>query len=244
VSVQLSVYPDAQATARAAVAELEEWGQECIRMQNRYLMSLAGGSTPRAVYELWAQTSKLAWPQVDLIFGDERCVPPDHAESNYGMVKQALMSRLPRPPHVHRMPGEDPDPEHAALQYERTLGKLLEPEEGADLVLLGIGGDGHTASLFPDSPALEEMERRCVATKAPGGKQRRLTLTFAEFRRAQRILFLVVGKDKAKILREVLEGEFNPLKLPSQNLLRDNELETFLICDEAAAALLEADYPE
>lgn len=243
MSVQLSVSPDAAATAQAAVARLEAWAQECIRTQNRFLMALAGGSTPRRVYELWASTSRLNWPQVDLVFGDERCVPPDHPDSNYGMVKQALIGNLPRPPRVHRMPGEDADPDHAALQYERTLNKLMEPEEGVDLALLGIGADGHTASLFPESPALEEMERRCVATTAPDGKSRRLTLTFAELRRAQRIMFLVVGKDKAKILREVLEGDLNPLKLPSQNLLRDYELETYLFCDEAAAAGLAAEYP-
>ena len=243
MSVQLSISPDAETTAREAVAQIESWGQDCIRTQGRFLMALAGGSTPRKVYELWAATSRLNWDQVDLVFGDERCVPHDHADSNYGMV-QALMSKLLRPPHVHRMPGEDPDPDHAALQYERTLTKLVEEEVGVDLVLLGIGADGHTASLFPDSPALEETERRCVATTAPDGKTRRLTMTFAELRRAQRIMFLVVGKEKAKILREVLEGELNPAKLPSQNLLRDNLLETYLFCDEAAAAELEADYPE
>jgi 6-phosphogluconolactonase len=240
----MSVSRDAPATARAIISRLEEWGQECIRTQIRFLMSLAGGSTPRQVYELWASMSRLNWPQVDLVFGDERCVPPDHPDSNYGMVKQALISNLPRPPRVHRMLGEDPDPDHAALQYERTLNKLMEPDVGLDLALLGLGADGHMASLFPDSPALEESERRCVATTTPDGKSRRLTLTLPELRRAQRIVFLVVGKDKARILRDVLEGELRPLRLPAQNLLRDNELETYLFCDEAAAAGLEAEYPE
>jgi 6-phosphogluconolactonase len=244
VSVILNVSPTAADTAQAVVDQLEEWGEESIRTQVRFVVALAGGSTPRQVYELWAKTSKLDWPQVDLVFGDERCVPPDHKDSNYGMVKQAFMSHLPRPPRIHRMPGEDPDPDHAALQYERTLNKVTEPDEGVDVTLLGIGADGHTASLFPDAPTLDEMDRRCVATIAPDGKTRRLTLTFGEFRRAGRIVFLVTGKEKAKILREVLEGDYNPQRLPAQNLLRDNELETYLFCDEAAAAGLVEEYEE
>ena len=241
MSVHLYISPDPESTAQAAMAQLEAWGAECIEEQNRFRTSLAGGSTPRRIYELWAQESKLDWQLVELLFGDERCVPPDHPDSNYGMVKRSLLDRLTQLPHVHRMAGENPKPEEAAIQYERVLQRLMGEGEGLDVALLGMGGDGHTASLFPQSPVLEETERRCVATKAPDGAPR-LTLTFAELREAERIMFLVVGTEKAGILREVLEGDFDPLQYPSQTLLRDNELETHLFLDEAAAEPLESEY--
>ena len=137
------------------------------------------------------------------------------------------------------MLGEDPNPEHAAVQYEHVLDKLLDGDAGIDVVLLGMGSDGHIASLFPGSPDLEEMGRRCIATLAPDGKTQRLTLTMGELMRAQLSAFLVVGEDKAKIIKEVLEGDLDSARLPAQAFLRESESDTYLFLDEAAASLLD-----
>ncbi len=163
---------------------------------------LAGGSTPRALYELLASDdyrSRLDWPELQVWFSDERAVPPGHADSNYGMARRTLLDLVPiAEDAVHRMHAEDIALDAAATRYEATLPARF------DLALLGMGPDGHTASLFPGTAALEEEERRVVGTSTPMG--RRMTLTFPALASAHHVLFLVLGEEKRAMLREVREG--------------------------------------
>src|SRR5207249_5318452 len=161
-------------------AELFVWlGEQTMAASGRFRVALSGGTTPKGLYAALAGpdfSTKLAWPRVDFYFGDERCVPPDHPDSNFDMANQTLFRPLKiQPEQIFRMSGEDDRPERAALQYEELLRKefsVLAPARPSfDLVLLGLGEDGHTASLFPGMQAMNERERLVVATTAPqGGK--------------------------------------------------------------------------
>lgn len=173
-------------------------------------VALAGGSTPAAVYARLKEVD-LDWGAVAFYFGDERCVPPDHPDSNYSMAEQALLAALRTyEPRVHRMEGEDPDAEAAAERYARLLPPAL------DLLLLGMGEDGHTASLFPHSPALEES-RLVVPVVGPKPPPRRLTITPPVIRAARSKLVLVRGADKARMVALALEGPFDPRERPVQH---------------------------
>ena len=244
MALHLAIHDDPASNARAVTEQLDSWGRDALAARERFVVSLAGGSTPPEIYRLWAETSQLDWPRVDFLYGDERCVPPDHADSNHGMVRAALLERLKAQPRVFPMAGENPDPTAAARDYEQVVRDVLGDDGRIDVALLGIGGDGHTASLFPDGialnkAALDETERRCVANRAPDGSDR-LTLTFPELRRARRLMFLAVGEGKAAILQEILEGPLQPKRLPSQTLLRDDALECHLFCDRAAVRQLKS----
>ncbi|MBI4082864.1 MAG: 6-phosphogluconolactonase [Candidatus Lambdaproteobacteria bacterium] len=235
MTLRLEVAPDPEQAARAALALLRAACAEAIAARGRALVSLAGGSTPKLVYRQWAQATDQDWPRIHLLYGDERCVPPDHADSNHRMVQESLLDGLPAPPQVHRMRGEDADPEVAAADYGRLVRDLLGPEGRLDLALLGMGPDGHTASLFPGRPALAEAKHRCVATLAPDGRTRRLTLTIPVFKAARQVVFLVTGAEKAATLRDVLEGPLDSQRLPAQTLLRDPAANVVLVMDRAAA---------
>ncbi len=235
MTLKVETARDSAELAARAAERLDTLGGDCIARQGRFVVSLAGGSTPKALYRLWGERSRLDWTKVHLLFGDERCVPPDHPDSNAGMVEAALLGQLKARPQVHRMLGEDPDPHRAARQYEQELHDLLGGEGAIDLALLGIGGDGHTASLFPGAEALGERERTCVATLAPDGETRRITLTVPALARAREIWFLAAGTGTAGIVQRVLEGPLEREKYPSQFLLRDESLTVTLLLDEAAA---------
>ena len=190
-----------------------------------FRVALAGGTTPRAVYRLLADDPYMDFSQWQVFWSDERCVPPTSPESNYLMAKQALLDRLAAPPAlVFRMAGEG-DPAAAALAYERAVYELVPPNPAAgtgvtprfDLILLGMGADGHTASLFPGAPALAEQERLVVATAAPSG-QPRLTFTYSLLNAARRVLILVSGAEKAATLRAVLKGPHDPTHYPVQGV--------------------------
>lgn len=164
-------------------------------------ISLAGGTTPRRAYELLAAMPGIDWSQVHLWFGDERCVPPDDPESNYRVARESLISRIDIPAaNVHRARGED-DPEAAAAAYASEIDGVW-----LDLALLGLGPDGHTASLFPGSPALDVRDRAAVAVTASKPPPRRITLTFPVFERAVSILILAPGESKADAIAAVLRG--------------------------------------
>jgi 6-phosphogluconolactonase len=164
-------------------------------------LSLAGSNTPRRAYALLAAEPGIDWSQVELWFGDERCVPPDDPDSNYRMALEALISRIDIPDaNVHRVRGED-DPAAAAAAYAREIDGVF-----LDLALLGLGPDGHTASLFPGSPALAVRDRAAVAVTASKPPPRRITLTFPVFERAQSILILAPGAAKADAIAAVLRG--------------------------------------
>jgi 6-phosphogluconolactonase len=179
--------------------------------EGRISVALSGGSTPALLYEHLAKdyTTEIPWGRLDLFFGDERAVPPDHPDSNYRLALTSLLSRVPEPaPKVHRMPAEEKDLEAASRRYEEEIRGAVPP--GAlqvpafDLIWLGIGDDGHTASLFPGSAALDEKERLVVPSFVPSMGKHRMTFTFPLINGARKVQFLVFGKKKAPIVREIL----------------------------------------
>ncbi len=240
MSLRIERATNADDLAAMAAARIDAAALEAIRARGRFIISLAGGSTPRGVYSQWAQRGRVDWSKVALVFGDERCVPLDDPQSNYGMVQQALLSRLKVTPYVLRMEGEDPDPDRAARRYDQQLAELLEPDERLDLALLGMGNDGHTASLFPSQETLREGVQHCVSTTAPDGKLQRLTLTVPCLRLARQIVFLVAGQDKAAMLQTVLYAPLDPERYPAQFFLRDERLPVALLLDRAAGAQIKA----
>src|SRR6478609_10319348 len=194
-AIQLAVASDpAEASVRAAAAL-------AAAARTGGSISLAGSNTPRRSYELLAAEPGIDWSQVHIWFGDERCVPPDDPESNYRMAHETLISRIDIPAaNVHRIRGED-EPDAAAAAYSREIAGL-----SLDLAVLGLGPDGHTASLFPESPALEVRDRAAVAVTASKPPPRRITLTFPVFERAASILILAPGEAKAQAIAAVLRG--------------------------------------
>jgi len=208
------VYPDADALARAAAVELLRRAQESIGARGVFTLALAGGSTPRKLYSLLATDpafGNFPWAETQLFFGDERHVPPDHADSNYLMVKSTLLaSGLVPEANVHRVHAEQTDADMAAHNYEVEIKSLFTTAmlSGGfprfDAILLGMGPDGHTASLFPGSKGLEEKERWVVANWVEKFNTNRITFTFPVLNAAEAVLLLVAGADKADMLHEVL----------------------------------------
>jgi 6-phosphogluconolactonase len=206
---------DGQAWTYKAAALIRKLSEEAIASAGRCLLALSGGSTPTTLYHTlttpeWRQ--QLQWRQMRFLFGDERCVPPDHPESNFGAAQRALFRPLAIDPHhVYRMKGESEDPTLAAREYEATLRHVADvPPPGfptIDLILLGLGDDGHTASLFPGSPALHDGMHAVAVTHSPKGIRLRLTLTLGVINRATVVLFLVTGSAKAAMVRAVLEPQ-------------------------------------
>jgi len=228
------VLPSAAALADAAAARFVAAAGDAMASRGQFIVALSGGSTPRGTYlRLGAEAlvSKVMWSRVQVLWGDERCVPPDHVESNYRMARETLLDRVPVPAaNVHRIHGED-DPATAAAAYEATLRALAR----IDLVLLGLGEDGHTASLFPGSAAVHEQTRWVMAARAAAASMWRITLTPAVINAAAQVLFLVSGGAKADILRRVLEGPRRPQELPAQAIAPSNGRVRWYV-DAAAAA--------
>jgi 6-phosphogluconolactonase len=221
--------------ARAAARRLALEIRRVLESQERCSLALAGGSTPRPVYEQLAAESAGGnpWSRIDVYFGDERCVPPDDPASNYRMVRESLLERVPLDRgRVHRMEGERPDHDAAALAYEKLLPRRL------DLLILGLGADGHTASLFPEAPSLAETRRRVLAVRGPGPLVDRLTITSPVILEARLTVGLVAGADKAEALARVVAGPYEPRRTPGQ-LARAG----LWIADTAAAARLEPGRP-
>jgi 6-phosphogluconolactonase len=216
----------AEHVTAAVVASLET--------QGRCALALTGGATPRPVYELMAASplsNRVAWDHVTIYFGDERCVPPDDPRSNFRMADESLLSRVPIPrASIQRMEGERTDYDAAAADYARRL-----PDE-LDVLLLGVGEDGHTASLFPRSPALRETLRRVVPARSPAPPAMRLTITPPVIRAARAIIVLARGRTKAAPIARAVEAPWSPEEVPSQ-LARGG---TWLL-DRAAAAELQRD---
>lgn len=212
-----------------------------------FRLALAGGTTPMPVYRALAEDPDIDWRRWQLFFGDERTVPPEHPDSNYRMVREALVDRLPVQPLVLRIPAEA-EPDVAAESYALTVQKMVPGNARAvgtntprfDMILLGMGGDGHTASLFPHTPALDETERWVVANPVPQLDTTRITFTIPLINAARRVLFLVSGADKADMLRQVLAGPFEPARLPSQSIHPPVGNLVWLV-DEAAYSAIDAE---
>jgi len=228
--------------ARGAAERFVELGQAAIDARGCFSVGLAGGSTPKRTYELLASEAyreQLNWSKVHIFFGDERCVPPDHSESNYRMANEALISRVSiPPPNVHRINGLGDAVANASL-YEDELRTFFNPASWPrfDLVLLGMGDDGHTASLFPGTKALVEPRAWVVANWVEKFGTFRITLTAPAINHAANIAFLVTGATKAERLLEVLRGALDPEKLPSQ-LIQPLDGSLFWLVDKAAAGRL------
>jgi 6-phosphogluconolactonase len=220
-SPQVHVFADAQQVAQAAAERFVAAAAAAIRATGRFSVALAGGSTPQRAYELLADQplrAQVDWAHVHLFFGDERCVPPTDPQSNFRMASLALLDHVGLPPrNVHRMIGEA-DPSAAASVYEAELRVFFaaQPWPAFDLLLLGMGDDGHTASLFPGSAALKEQQRWVVANRVEKFQAFRLTLSPPAINAARHILFSVTGPAKAQRLQEVLHGPRDPMRLPSQ----------------------------
>jgi 6-phosphogluconolactonase len=238
-------FVDAEQVSRAAADEFIRCAREAVVVTGRFTVALSGGSTPRRLYQLLAEPPFLGqvdWPRVEFFWGDERAVPPDHKDSNYHTAHEALLQKITVPAgSIHRLQAERPDKDAAAADYQAEIARVFGvPPDGPppvlDLVLLGMGPDGHTASLFPFTTALKERERWVVPNHVPKFNADRLTLTTSILNRAREVLFLVAGPDKAEPLGEVLEGPSDTDRLPSQLIRPSGKLVFFV--DQAAAAKL------
>lgn len=239
---------DKEAVSREAAEEFERLARAAIATKGRFTVALSGGSTPKRLYEILAAApyrDRIDWGSIEFFFGDERSVPPDHPDSNYRMAREAMLAALPIPAsRVHRMEAERPNLDVAALGYESTLARVFDLRPGSltppafDLVYLGMGPDGHTASLFPHTGALRETRRWCVPNWVPQQDTNRMTLTYPVLNRAAEVIFLVAGSDKADPLSEVLEGASDPERLPSQRIRPVCGRLLFLVDPPAAAKLV------
>jgi 6-phosphogluconolactonase len=240
VNVDIRVLSDSSAVAHAAASLFVESAVDAVRARNRFRVCLSGGATPQATYSLVASESgsRIQRMEADFFFTDERCVPAGHPESNYRMVAESLFENVCLGSgRIHRIRTEL-GAVQAAEEYERTLGKYLDEADGRfDLVLLGMGEDGHTASLFPQAGALHVRNRVCVATLAPYRLTERVTLTFPILNRARRVVFLVEGAGKAAMLRSVLTDPVDISLRPAQGV-RPDQGELIWCVDRAAASAL------
>jgi 6-phosphogluconolactonase len=249
---EIKVLPDPAAIATEAAERIGRAAEEAIALSGRFRIGLSGGSTPKALFQLLASDAyrdRIDWSNVEVFFADERCVPPEHPDSNYRMARETLLSKVPVPgDNVYRMRGEVDLPNEAAKEYGQMLkekfgGPSIEEGGGLDVILLGMGEDGHTASLFPATAAVNETKHRCVANyveKSTTGESWRLTLTAPFINRSREVLILVAGASKAKTLAEVLEGPRDPQRLPIQLIGPIDGKVTWLV-DAAAAGMAEAD---
>lgn len=233
------VFATAGEVADAAAQSIAALAREAIAARRVFHIALAGGSTPKAAYERLAAMPGVDWPNIHCWFGDERCVPADHEHSNERMARAALLSRVAIPPaNIHRVKTELA-PARAAADYEREL-RSATGGRGLDLVLAGVGGDGHTLSLFPGSPALAESTAWVVATHAPPASpvRDRVTLTYPAVAAARRVMFLVTGPDKAAVAAEIIDHPPGAADHPAGRLRAKEGVEWLL--DAGAASRLKA----
>lgn len=222
MQAEIKVVADGDELSRAGAAEFELAARNAVQARGRFTISLSGGSTPRGLYsQLAREGQNLPWDKIYLFWGDERHVPPDDNDSNYGMVRETLLSRAPIPAdHVFRMHAEDKNAVGVAEQYEQTLRQFFGLKPGElprfDLVLLGLGPDGHTASLFPGSGALRERSHLVVANWVEKFGHYRLTLTAPVINNAAEVMFLVSGEEKSAALQSVLYSDASPEQFPAK----------------------------
>jgi 6-phosphogluconolactonase len=234
----LFVYETPADVAQALADFFIEHAAKAIDARGSFVVVLSGGSTPKATYALFAQPpycDAIDWDAVDFFFGDERCVPPDNDDSNYKTAYDAFLGPMRiAPEQIHRMRGED-DPQQAALAYRRELAETLGDAPSFDLVMLGMGPDGHTASLFPGEDPLTDDEQRVRAVYAASKNQWRLTLTPSMLNETLALAFAVTGAEKNAALTAVREGPRNPTKYPAQIIVPPNESTFVWLVDKAAA---------
>ena len=245
------VYPNPAEVARAAARLFVDYAWQSIAKHGEFMAALSGGNTPRMLFELLASDEfrgQVDWAKVHVFWSDERAVPPDHPDSNYGMARRELLLRVPIPQaNVHRMEAEKPNIGRAAHEYEEILRKYLELDDRGfprfHLIFLGMGADGHTASLFPGTRVTRQTSRWVSTPIVAKLNARRMTLTLPVLDAALRVVFLVVGSEKAEILRAVQQEKADP-PYPTQLVQpRADGLNLFLV-DQAAAALLDPGAPQ
>ena len=246
VTVTYQVWPSAAAMALASAHLFANKVEQAVASRGIARIAISGGSTPQATFKLLADPAQpflatVPWDKLQLFWVDERCVPPDNPESNYGVCRELLLTKVPIPEaNVFRMEGEL-DPEEAASRYESTLRNAMRLEGAEspafDLVVLGMGPDGHTASLFPHTEALNEMGRLVVANHVPQKDTWRITLTWPVINQAAEVAFELDGPGKTDVLAEVLTGPRDPERLPSQLIRPSNGKLLFLLDQDAAAKL-------
>lgn len=242
---EVRILADPNQLAHEAAVEFARLATDSIKARNVFRVALSGGSTPKSLYSLLANgepwRSELPWDKLHFFWSDERHVPPDHPDSNFRMANEAMFSKLVIPTeNIHRIRGEEDDPAKAADEYKQDLEKsfhlIANQLPRFDLVLLGLGTDGHTASLFPDSDALSEREHFVAANWIAKLNAWRITLTFPLLNNAAHVLFLVSGSEKANILRAVLEND-NVNQYPAQSIRPTSGRLLWLVDREAGASL-------
>lgn len=246
---RIHISDNADALARDAAARIWALGRRAVEARGRFCIALAGGSTPRILYRTLAATvpAHWSWADVQVFFGDERDVPPDHPDSNARMARETLLDQIPIPAqNVHPMRSADASLRRDAARYAAVLRRLVPSSEDGwpqlDLILLGLGSDGHIASLFPGTCVLHERQLSVAAVHVPQQRSWRLSLTLPVLERARHLLFLVAGADKSRVLAAARAGPGSAGSLPVHRLQPRGEVEWF--CDRAAAAhLTELDPP-
>ena len=242
----IKVFANATEIACHAAADVVRIANEAAAARGVFTIALSGGSTPKTLYTLLAEhpslRNSLPWNKIKVFFGDERHVGPGHADSNFQMASDAMLSKAPfKSEQIHRMKGEYADTAQAAQEYEDVIRREFDLQTGAfpqfDVILLGMGNEGHTLSLFPGTKALKETER--IVTRNWVGKlcTERLTLTARAANNAHNIIFMIAGADKACALKSVLEGPYEPEQLPSQMIQPAAGTLSWLV-DEAAGSML------
>jgi 6-phosphogluconolactonase len=248
VTVSYQVWATAEEMALASARLFAAKVEQAVATRGVARVAISGGSTPKNTFKLLADpagsfVATVPWDKLQLFWVDERCVGPDDPESNYGVARELLLSKVPiLEKNVFRMEGEL-DPEEAASRYESTLRNVMKLEGAEspafDLVTLGMGPDGHTASLFPHTAGLDEMSRLVIANHVPEKDVWRISLTWPVINQAAEVVFEVEGAGKTEVLAEVLVGPRDPERLPSQ-LIRPSNGKLLFLLDEAAAAKLPA----
>lgn len=245
-SVEIRKLTTPQELFAAAAEEVIHAAEEAVKARGRFTIALSGGSTPKSLFTLLATNARsvLPWDRMFFFWGDERHVAPSDADSNYRMADEAMLSKIPvAPGNIFRIPAEDPDADAVASAYEKTLCTFFQlgPKQfpSFDLILLGMGPDGHTASLFPGTAALQEKTRLVVANWVEKLKASRITLTLPVLNAARRVAFLVGGTDKADALKAVLESDAPGEQYPSK-LVKPKDGKLVWLIDRAAASGLSA----
>lgn len=241
---EIQVFANAEELAQAAAAEFIQRASAAIQARRIFTVALAGGSTPKSVYTLLAtKREQVLWDQVHFFWGDERHVPPEHPDSNYRMVYERLLLQVPVPPeNVHRIKTENSDAGQVAVEYEQELRQFFQLTGNKlprfDLVLLGMGADGHTASLFPGTSIIHEQKRLVAAPWVEKFNTYRITLTPKVLNNAACVIFFVTGSEKAQTLHAVLEGDYQPDRFPAQTI-RPTQGTVLWMVDRVAARLLQ-----
>jgi 6-phosphogluconolactonase len=236
----IQVVADANAIAAAAAEKIISLANQAIAARGEFSIALSGGSTPKTLFQLLAIEpfiKRIDYGKWHIYFGDERCVPPAHPDSNFRMASEALLDKVAIPrEQIHRMKGEI-DPQAAAKEYGQLL-KQNFGDGGLDVILLGMGDDGHIASLFPNTAALEETQHRCVANRVEKLNTWRITMTAPFINRAAQVIIMVSGGGKAARVQQVLRGPRDPKNLPIQ-MIQPASGNLLWLLDKPAAALLQ-----